>query len=39
MFKILEGLFKCFKIKKIIQKIYQDFCLGYLKDNLNILEL
>ena len=39
-FKILEGLFKRFKIIKIVyKKNKQDFSLGYLKDSLNFLKL
>ena len=38
---ILEGLFNYFKILKIIymKNSGQDFCLGYLKDSLNVLKL
>jgi hypothetical protein len=36
----LEGLFNCFKTVKIIymKNSDQDFCLGYLKDRLNVLK-
>jgi hypothetical protein len=38
---ILEWLFNCFKIIKIIyiKNNDSDFCLGYLKDRLNVSKL
>ena len=40
MFRILEGQFRYFKIKKqFIKKYKEDFCLVYLKDSLNVLKL